>query len=52
MNYHILEKIEQKMNEIKRLVPEAKIDFAHGQMSKIELENKMQDYFISCIFYN
>ena len=42
--YNSVEKIEQKMNEIKRLVPEAKIDFAHGQMSKIELENKMQDF--------
>lgn len=42
--YNYVEHIESKMDEIKRLVPEARIDFAHGQMSRIELEDKMQDF--------
>ena len=37
-------KIQDKVLEIKRLVPEAKIDFAHGKMTKVELENKMNSF--------
>ena len=37
-------KIQDKVLEIKRLVPEAKIDFAHGKMTKVELENKMNNF--------
>ena len=42
--YNNVEKIEEKVLEFKRLVPEALIDFAHGQMSKDSLENKMNDF--------
>ena len=37
-------KIQDKVLEIKKLVPEAKIDYAHGQMTKVELENKMNNF--------
>ena len=37
-------KIQDKVLEIQRLVPEAKIDFAHGKMTKVELENKMNSF--------
>lgn len=37
-------KIEEKAAEIKRLVPEAKVNYAHGQMSKNELENRMLSF--------
>lgn len=39
--YNRVEDIEKKVNEIQRLVPEAKIDFANGKMTKDSLENKM-----------
>ncbi len=42
--FNNVEKIQDKVLEIKRLVPEASIDFAHGQMSKDALENKMNDF--------
>ena len=42
--FNSVEKIEEKVLEISRLVPEAKIDFAHGQMSKDQLENKMNNF--------
>ena len=42
--YNNVEKIENKVSEIKSLVPEALIDFAHGQMTKTEIENKMQRF--------
>ena len=42
--FNSVEKIEEKMLEISRLVPEAKIDFAHGQMTKDQLENKMNNF--------
>ena len=42
--YNSVEKIEEKVLEISKLVPEAKIDFAHGQMSKDALENKMNNF--------
>ena len=42
--YNNVEKIEEKVLEISRLVPEAKIEFAHGQMSKDSLENKMNSF--------
>lgn len=42
--YNRVSDIEQKMQEIKRLVPEAEIIYAHGQMSKIELENVMMSF--------
>ena len=42
--YNNVKKLEEKTKEIQQLVPEAKIVFAHGQMSKNELENKMLDF--------
>jgi transcription-repair coupling factor (superfamily II helicase) len=42
--YNSVEKIQNKVSEISRLVPEAKIDFAHGQMTKDQLEKKMNEF--------
>lgn len=42
--YNNVEKIENKVDEINKLVPEAKIDYAHGRMTKIEIENKMKKF--------
>jgi len=39
--YNSVETIEEKANQIKNLVKEARINYAHGQMSKEELENTM-----------
>ena len=42
--YNNVEKIQEKVREIKRLVPEVNIDFAHGKMTKDQLEKKMNDF--------
>lgn len=42
--YNRVETIESKKAELERLIPEARIVFAHGQMSKDELENRMIDF--------
>ena len=42
--YNHVDNIEEKMHEVNKLVPEARMDFAHGQMTKTELEDKMQDF--------
>jgi transcription-repair coupling factor (superfamily II helicase) len=42
--YNYVDDIESRVEEIHKLVPVAKIDYAHGQMTKTELENKMQDF--------
>ena len=42
--YNRVETIESKKAELQRLMPEARIVVAHGQMSKEELENKMIDF--------
>ena len=42
--YNSVENIIDKVEEIHKLVPEARIDYAHGQMTKTELENKMLDF--------
>ena len=39
-----VEEVSRKAMEIKELVPESKVDFAHGQMSGRELENIMEDF--------
>ena len=44
--FNSVEKIEQKANEIKRLVPEAMVDYAHGRMSKEQLETKMNNFIM------
>ena len=42
--YNRVESIESKLHQLKTLVPEARICYAHGQMSKTELENVIQDF--------
>ena len=42
--YNSVEKIQDKVLEISKLVPEAKIDYAHGQMTKDQLEIKMNNF--------
>ncbi|MFA5407337.1 MAG: helicase-related protein, partial [Bacilli bacterium] len=39
--YNKVADIEDEANEIKRLVPDARITFAHGQMSKQKIEDRM-----------
>ena len=39
--YNSVEKIEDKVVQLKKLVPDAKISYAHGQMTKEKLESKM-----------
>lgn len=42
--YNSVEKIEHKMYEIQKLVPEARIVCAHGQLSKNEIEDRMEAF--------
>ena len=42
--YNYIDNIEEKANKINRLVPDARVDYAHGRMTKSELEDKMQDF--------
>jgi len=42
--FNSVQKIQEKVVEIASLVPEAGIDYAHGQMTKDQLENKMNDF--------
>ena len=42
--YNSVEYIENEVLKIQRLVPEAKIIFAHGQLSKLEIEDRMYKF--------
>ena len=42
--YNHIDLIEKKMYEIQNLVPEAKIIYAHGQMDRNDIENRMIDF--------
>ena len=42
--YNRVENIESKVYEIQSLVPEARIVYAHGQLTKEELEDRMQAF--------
>ncbi|WP_071130560.1 transcription-repair coupling factor [Enterococcus timonensis] len=42
--YNRVETIDQKVAEIQELVPQARIAFAHGQMSEVQLENVLVDF--------
>lgn len=42
--YNSVEKIENKKLELEKLLPEARIIEAHGQMNKVDLENRMIDF--------
>lgn len=42
--YNRVETIEKKVEEIKALVPEARVAYAHGQMTEVQLENTLFDF--------
>lgn len=42
--FNSVENIENQVYKIRQMVPEARITYAHGQMSKEELENIMADF--------
>lgn len=42
--YNYVESISSKMREIQKLVPDVKIEYAHGRMSKQELEDVMHKF--------
>ena len=42
--FNNVEKIIRKADEISKLVPEAKVEFAHGKMTGSEIESIMQDF--------
>lgn len=42
--YNRVEKLEAKKQELQKLLPEARIIEAHGQMNKNEIENRMIDF--------
>ena len=42
--FNNVEKIIRKADEISKLVPEAKVEFAHGKMTGGEIESIMQDF--------
>ena len=42
--YNRIANIETEVEKIKSLVPEARIDYAHGRMSREVLENKMNNF--------
>ncbi|MDN6519176.1 MAG: transcription-repair coupling factor, partial [Enterococcus sp.] len=42
--YNRVESIERKVDEIHQLVPDARIGYAHGQMTEIQLENTLFDF--------
>lgn len=42
--YNRVETIEQKVAEIQELVPDARVGFAHGQMTEVQLENTLFDF--------
>ena len=44
MLYNSVERLDSKLDEIQKLVPEASIRCAHGRMTKMELENIMNDF--------
>ena len=42
--YNKVDTIEQKVSELRELIPEASIGYVHGQMSEIRLENTLLDF--------
>ncbi|MBP2624103.1 transcription-repair coupling factor [Streptococcus oricebi] len=42
--YNKVDTIEQKVAELRELVPEASIGYVHGQMSEVRLENTLLDF--------
>lgn len=42
--YNRVDTIEKKVDELQALVPDARIGYAHGQMTEIQLENTLFDF--------
>lgn len=42
--YNRVDTIEKKVDELQQLVPDARIGYAHGQMTEIQLENTLYDF--------
>jgi transcription-repair coupling factor (superfamily II helicase) len=42
--YNRVDTIEQKVEELQALVPDARIGYAHGQMTEVQLENTLFDF--------
>lgn len=42
--YNRVETIERKVEELQMLVPDARIGFAHGQLTEVQLENTLLDF--------
>lgn len=42
--YNRVATIEQKVSELQELIPEARIGYAHGQMTEVQLENTLFDF--------
>ena len=42
--YNSIEHIEEKLNELKNIIPEANIRIAHGKMNKEEIEDTMMSF--------
>ncbi|MGY3766985.1 transcription-repair coupling factor [Vagococcus vulneris] len=42
--YNRVDTIEQKVEEIQAVVPEARIAYAHGQLTEVQLENVLMDF--------
>lgn len=42
--YNRVDTIEQKVEELQALVPDARITYAHGQMTEVQLENTLFDF--------
>jgi len=42
--YNKVDTIEQKVSELKELIPEASIGYVHGQMTEVRLENTLLDF--------
>lgn len=42
--YNRVETIEQKVDELQQILPEARIAYAHGQMTEVQLENVLLEF--------
>jgi transcription-repair coupling factor (superfamily II helicase) len=42
--YNRVDTMEQKVNELSELIPEARIGFAHGRLTETQLENVLYDF--------
>ncbi|MEG0732562.1 MAG: transcription-repair coupling factor [Vagococcus sp.] len=42
--YNRVDTIEQKVDELRALVPDARISYAHGQMTEVQLENVLMEF--------